>query len=298
VDLVHSKRGDVLAQAVSTATAHLLGSVREELAAVKTQQLAQEVTLNHTVTMVQDLCTALQSTVKQTVARQVEAGNRTVLAQLEQISSQQKKLQELFEQQQQQQQRVEQIRRHQQSIVDTGGVDDFGGAGAGAGVNYTADPLQQDQSSPARREFSACSYATQHTRIAADMNMNAFDVMRTTPPRPICSTIFPESWKKLYDEWNRNDLQSFLKSRQQHWDDAKLVNRYVKRHRAMRIIAKYKLGLGDNNLDDLEVLRRMDSEREDRNLSLSKHLLLLFYNDPTRTRRNRATRNNNNNNNN
>jgi hypothetical protein len=198
VDLVHSTRGDVLAKAVSTATAHLLASVREELAAVRTQQLAQEVTLHHTVTMVQDLCTTLQSTVqstvKQTVARQVESGNRTVLAQLEQISSHQQKLQLMFENQQQQHQRMQQIHHHQQSIVDTGGVDDFGGSFGVSGIDAVADLLQEDRS-PASRDFSSCSYATQQARRAAELNFNAIDLLRTSPCRPICSTTFPDSWK-------------------------------------------------------------------------------------------------------
>lgn len=150
-----------------------------------------------------------------------------------------------------------------------------------------ADLLQEDQS-PASKDYSTCSYATQQARRAGALNYNAFDVMRATPRRPICSTIFPESWRSLYDEWHRNDLKSFLKSKQQHWDDPKLVNRYVKRHRAMRIIRKYILGMGRDDLDDLAVLRHMDDERELMGLSLSKHITLLFNNDQTRTRRNRG----------
>lgn len=300
MDLVHSKRGDVLAQSVSTATAHLLGSVREELAAVKTQQRAQEVTLNHTVTMVQELCTALRSNVQQTVARQVQDGNRTVLAQLEQISSQQKTLQTLFENQQQQQQQrnqQEQIHHQQQSIVYTGGLDDFGGSAGLSGIDAVADLLQQDQL-PASRDYSNCSYATQQTRTAAALNFNAIEVLRTTARRPICSTVFPENWETLYNEWNTNNLQSFLKCRQQHWDDAKLVNRYGKRSRAMQLFRKYMIAMGGDDLDHLEVLRHMDEERKRRGMSLSKHITFLFNNDQTRTRRNRAPRNSNNNNNN
>jgi hypothetical protein len=297
VDVVHSKRGDVLAQSVSTATAHLLGSVREELAGLKTQQRALEVTLNHTVTMVQDLCTALRSNVQQTVARQVQHCNRTVVAKLEQISSQQQTLQMLFEnqQQQQQQQRVqqEQMLHQQQSIVYTGGLDDFGGSAGLSGIDAVADLLQDDQS-PASRDYSNCSYATQQTRTAAALNYNALEVLRTTARRPICSTVFPVTWEKLYNEWITNDLQSFLKCRQQHWDDAKLVNRYAKRCRAMKLFRNHMISMGGDDLDHLEVVRLMDEERERRGMSLSKHITFLFNNDPTRTRRIRVQRKKNN----
>ena len=59
---------------------------------------------------------------------------------------------------------------------------------------------------------------------------------------------------------------------------------------------QYKAQLGNNDVDDLEVLRRMDDEKNDREMSLSKHILYLFNNDQTRTRRSRVARNNNNNN--
>ena len=293
VELLHSRRGDILAQAVSTATGQLLGSVREELQSVKTQLVTQEAALRHTVTMVQDLCSTLRSTVQQSVSRQ-DAGNRTVLEELKNITQQQKTLQDMLDEQRQQQIRHRQIDHQRQTLVLTGGIDDNA---AVLGVDDVEEPYDVEDTVV---ESTTPSFATRQGRLADSININPVDLLLSSARLPSCNTKFPESWLGLYNEWKENDLESFVKARQQEWKDKKLVQRYSKRLRAIKIIKKTILTMGNGRFNAVDVCNTLDFERLRDGYTMSNHIHLLFNNDPTRTRRNRQPRvvNNNNNNNN
>lgn len=278
VELLHSRRGDILAQAVSTATGQLLGSVREELQSVKTQLITQEVALRHTVIMVQDLCSTLRSTVQQSVSRQ-DAGNRMVLEELKNITKHQKTLQDMLDDQQQQQVRHRQIEHQRETLVFTGGIDDnaivLGVDDVETTVTNNDPPL---------------SFLTRQARLANSININPVDLLLSSARLPSCNTKFPESWESLYNEWNDNDLESFVKSRQQEWKDKKLIQRYSKRLRAMKIIKKTMTTMGNGRFNALEVCNSLDFDRLRDGHTLSKHIHLLFNQDATRNRRTRHAR--------
>lgn len=285
---MHSRRGDVLAQAVGTATGQLLGSVREELQAVKTQLATQEVTLRHTLLMVQDLCTTLSNTVQQSVSRQA-SGNKVVLDELIQIRIQQEKLQSMLEDRDLHNLRQQQIDHQREYIVNTGGVDDNADV---FGID-NVETKEDDPPIPIIGNVAIASFATQQARIAGELDMNALDLLLTSPRLPACSLKFPKTWHDLYEEWNTNDLESFVKAKQQLWNDRILVQKYSKRHRAIKILRRMKTILGNGRLNDVEVINILDFNRiRDFSESLSKHIHHLFNNDPTRVRRNRQQRTN------
>jgi hypothetical protein len=212
--------------------------------------------------------------VQQSIHRQ-DAGNRSVLDELVKITNNQVKLQAMIEEQQQQQIRQLQITHQRESIVYTGGVDDIAN-------DHVDESLHVENN---------VSYATQQARLAAELNFNAFDLLLTSPRLPNMKTEFPLTWRELYVEWKDNDLQSFVKARQQEWKDSKLVQRYAKRHRAIKIIRRSIATMGNGRMNDSEVVDALDFERIRDGHSLSKHIHLLFLNDSTRTRRNRTPRN-------
>ena len=291
---MHSRRGDILAQAVGTATGQLLGSVREELQAVKTQLATQDVTLRHTLIMVQDLCTTLSNTVQQSVSRQASA-NQVVLDELINIKLQQEKLQIMFEERGQQIILSQQMDHQRESIVYTGGVDDNAEVFGIDNVETKVD----DIIIPIIRNDRSVSYATQQARIAGELDMNALDLLLTSPRLPSCSLKFPKTWHDLYAEWKNNDLESFVKCKQQLWKDPILIQKFSKRHRAVKIIRRMKTILGNGRLNDVEVINILDFNRiRDHGESISKHIHHLFSNDDTITRRNRIPRQNLNKNNN
>lgn len=297
VELLHSRRGDILAQAVGTATGQLLGSVREELQAVKTQLSTQEVTLRHTLIMVQDLCTTLSNTVQQSVSRQA-SGNQVVLDELINIRLQQEKLQIMLEERGQHIIRRQQIDHQRENIVYTGGVDDSVEV---LGIDDVETKID-DTLIPTNCNDTTISYATQQARIAGELDMNAFDLLLRSPRLPACSLKFPKTWHDLHEEWKNNDLESFVKCKQHLWNDPILIQKFSKRLRAIKIMRRMKTILGNGRLNDVEVINILDFNRlRDHGNSISKHIHHLFTNDNTITRRNRIPRqiiNHNNNQNN
>lgn len=283
---MHSRRGDILAQAVGTATGQLLGSVREELQAVKTQLATQEVTLRHTLIMVQDLCSTLTNTVQQSVSRQA-AGNQVVLDELFNIKLQQERLQIMLEERDQLTVRRQQIDHQRESIVYTGGIDDNADVFGIDNVETKVD----DPIVPIIRNDTTVSYATQQARIAGELDMNALDLLLRSPRLPSCSLKFPKTWHDLHEEWKNNDLESFVKCKQQLWKDPVLIQKFSKRYRAIKILRRMKTIIGNGRLNDVEVINILDSNRiRDHSESISKHIHHLFNNDNTRTRRNRIPR--------
>lgn len=293
VEIFNSRRGDVLAQAVSTATGQLLGSVREELQAVKTQLATQEVTLQHTLIMVQDLCTTLSSSVQQSVNRQV-AGNQTLLAEMVNIRNHQETLQMMLHNMNRLNIQDQRINHQRESLVYTGGLDD------NAVVNGIDDveTLVANDIVAGAVDNPTVSYATQQVQLAQDLNYGALDLLLGRARAPIVSLDFPNSWEDLYNEWMDNDLESFVKARQKEWDDKPLVQRYSKRYRGIKMIRNRHAIIGNGRLTIAEAIITLDYERARDHPSLSKHMHYLFGIDPTVTRRNRVPRNMINNNNN
>jgi hypothetical protein len=231
--------------------------------------------------MVQDLCTTLSNTVQQSVNRQA-AGNREILDELVTIRNHQKKLQEMLDEQKEQQLRHQRLFDNREALVYNGGLD----------VND--EVVRVDEVVIPVADEVPVSCATKQARIAGEMDMNAIDLLMNSPRLPSCSTEFPKSWRDLYSEWKTNDLQSFVKARQQLWNDPKLVQRFSKRHRAIKIIKRTMETMGNGRMNDVEVINTLDFQRLRDGYTLSKHIHVLFINDNTRTRRNRTKSNDNN----
>jgi hypothetical protein len=238
--------------------------------------------------MVQDLCSTLRSTVQQSVSRQ-DAGNRTVLDELKNITQQQKTLHDMLDDQRRQQIRHRQIDHQRQTLVLTGGIDDNV---AVLGVDDIETPYDLEDTVV---ENVTPSFATRQARLADSININPVDLLLSSARLPSCNTKFPETWLGLYNEWKDNDLESFVKARQQEWKDKKLVQRYSKRLRAIKIINKTMTTMGNGRFNAVDVCNTLDFERLRDGYTLSNHIHILFNSDPTRARRNRQPRVANNN---
>jgi hypothetical protein len=251
--------------------------------------------------MVQELCTEYRTTVQQDLTRQ-QSTESTVLAKLNTISLQQAEIQKMLERMNRQQQQHQQILQQRQSIVETGGIiDDLDGL-EDDGFDEMPGLLQDlpeatTAAAASGAGVAAVSYQTAATRRNKAMGLHSFDVMRQTPRLPALDGQFPETWKTLVNEWNNNDLESFIKTKMQHWKAPILVQRFVKRHRAMKVLRRYKDWLGDRRNDEVAVAKILDKDRADRLLSLSQHMTLLFKDDITIIRQIRKSKDNNNNNN-
>lgn len=120
---------------------------------------------------------------------------------------------------------------------------------------------------------------------AQRMNINATQMLLTNPRQPRIGAKFPGSWAELVEEWEREDLQSFVKARQTEWSPPSISQRYHKRLRSMKQLHRYKGELRGELPCDLECAHRLDGERLNRKISLSKHVDTLFNNDNNILRR-------------
>jgi hypothetical protein len=81
------------------------------------------------------------------------------------------------------------------------------------------------------------------------------------------------------------------------WDNTALTERFVKRHRAIKMLRKFKQQY--NYPDDIEAASKLDEMLLSINkISLTKHVNLLFQSDCMVKRRERKSKNNDNNNDN
>ena len=239
--------------------------------------------------MVQELCTVI----KQNLTSQ-QSSEATLLAKLTTISNQQDNLSKLLEQMKQQQQQHQQILQQRQSIVETGGIHHFDDA---EDDDLDVLPgLLRDQPALATTAaashgvLAAVSFQTAATRRNRAMGLDAFQVLRQTPRLPSLCNYFPESWKDLVNDWATNDLESFVKAKMQHWKAPALVQRFVKRHRAINVLRRFKDHIGDRR-DDAAIAIILDRDRLQKEMSLSKHMTMLFKDDNTIIRRVRKTNN-------
>jgi hypothetical protein len=106
------------------------------------------------------------------------------------------------------------------------------------------------------------------------LNLNAFDVMRSTPRKPSMSLVFPETWVSLLSEWTTNGLQDFIaKGTKGAWDTG-LQQRFAKRYRAIKVLTKIA-GRNDMKL----IAAELDVAREQlNNMSLTVHMSMLYKN--------------------
>jgi hypothetical protein len=123
------------------------------------------------------------------------------------------------------------------------------------------------------------------------MNMNATQMLLTNPRQPCIGAKFPSSWAELVEEWEREDLQSFVNARQTEWVPPSISQRYHKRLRSMKQLHRFKRELIGEAPCDLECAHKLDGERLNRKYTLTKHVSSLFSNDHNILRR--ATQRNN-----
>jgi hypothetical protein len=246
--------------------------------------------------MVKEVTSTLRTTVQMSVTRQ-DSTTRTLLAKIADLQKSQIKseamLLKIYQHQQQQQQNRQHpsINRHQQQ--STVAREDDEGANGGNGIGDLADLLQEEPGND--NEDGKVSFTTRQARSAKRMGMNQFETMLPEARMPKVDGEFPECWVDMVLEWDLDDLQSFTTVKTTRWKSKVIVARFTKRYRAMRMLRQYIWQVGEV-LSESEAAIRLDTEREHRKLSLSKHMAILFKNDNTVKRRIRAIKVNNNNN--
>jgi hypothetical protein len=72
------------------------------------------------------------------------------------------------------------------------------------------------------------------------MNMDATQILLTTPRQPCIGAKFPSSWAELVEEWEREDLKSFEHARQTEWKPPFISQRYHKRLRSIKQLHRFK----------------------------------------------------------
>ena len=252
--------------------------------------------------MVEDLCTSYRTAVQADFTRQ-QGTESTVLAQLKAISDQQADLKNMLKKMHQQQQQHHVILKQQQqrqSIAETGGIMDALDDIDDDDYDMMPGLLPDHQEAAMVAGDSAgadVSYQQQQNDRNKEMGLTFFDIMRPTPRLPTVTDQFPENWKMLVAEWLNNDLESFLKEKKKYWEAPALLQRYMKRQRAMKELRRFKDKLGGQK-DETAVAKILDKDREAKdNMSLSKHIDFLQAENPTIIRRVRKPKVNNNNNN-
>jgi hypothetical protein len=244
--------------------------------------------------MVRDVTSTLEATVKMSVTRQDSTARRqnattkSMLDMLADLKISQAKSDSMLlkiyniQQQQQNQQHgnVNHNSHQQQSIMATARDDeeDNEDANGGEGIGDVAVLLQEE---PAIGNADGkVSFTTKQARSAKKMGMNQFQVMLPDARMPKVDGEFPVCWKDLVDEWELDDLQSFTTVKTTRWKSKVIVQRYTKRYRAMRVLRRYIRQVGDS-ISEEEAAIRLDTERNCRKISLSKHMLQLFQHDNT-----------------
>jgi hypothetical protein len=237
----------------------------------------------------------MRMTVEAGITRQ-ESCTRSVLVKLEEQNSCIVKLQEqqqqtllLIQHQMQQQQeggRAPPLLLRLQSTAD-GGIGGDDGVGNRAGRR--GEGIEEV-------DVGSVSYATNHVRRGQRMGYHALELLRGAPRTLIVDDKFPETWPDLVGEWRVNDLESFIKMNPKLWNSTALTQRYIKRHRAMKVLRKFRSEKKYH--DDIEAAGKLEEVRYIEKISLTKHLYLLFQHDNQVKRRVRTAKVNNNNENN
>ena len=286
---------DSIVRRLNDDLATLIGCYQQEIQSLRTELAVNQAAVLQSTVQVQDMCTTVRNALQLSVTRQ-EACNRSFLDALEKFSSAQDEnnrwnkemMLRLLQQLQHQPNNQQSIMMEDRPIDNLAAVD-------GAGAVALADHLGGLPEDAAEEDYRDPSFATIQARRGRRLGLNPIEMLLTTPRKPAVDPEFPTSWMRLVIEWQTNDLESFVRVKTSRWDDKKLVSRYTKRLRGIRVLRRYIESVG-NNIDDREAASRLDNERIDRVLTLSSHMMILFQHDNAVTRRVRVAGTNNNNN--
>jgi hypothetical protein len=111
------------------------------------------------------------------------------------------------------------------------------------------------------------------TGVAAALNLNAYQVMRTSPRVPSMSQNFPDSWILLFQEWQLNRLCDFeKKGTKGNWSNDQ-QQRYAKRFRAMKVLKT----MAGNKKPLKQMAEDLESARIQQNsMSMTNHIEMLY----------------------
>jgi hypothetical protein len=169
-----------------------------------------------------------------------------------------------------------------------------GGIGAGGDAGNHAGRRKQDDDDD---EVGSVSYATKQARRGQALGYNGLQMLRGSPRTPSIVGRFPETWSSLLGNWKNNDYESFVNMNPRLWDNSALTQRFVKRHRAIKMLRKFKQKY--NCHDDIEAAGKLDEMLLSiLKISLTKHVNQLFESDGMVKRREKKRKNNDNDNNN
>ena len=258
----------------------VVSALQVEVAALRTQLNAYQTTLKQSTAMVQDVCCTMRMTVQAGVSRQ-QSTNSSVLARLDEnnraFAQMQESQQEILlllkqqNQQQQQQHYIMAMATSRQSAEEEGvGGDDGGG-------NVARLPTEAGQKAgEIDNDVLGVSHATAHARRGEELGYNPVQMLRSTPRLPSILG-FPKDWPAFLAEWNNNDFESFINSIKADWKDEKLVQRFVKRHRGIKVLRKF---MKDHHYhDEAEAALELENIRGSVKKSLSSHMTQIFLLD-------------------
>lgn len=267
-------RTDNYVNKLHTDVATVIGSLQQEVASLRTQMVAQDRSTIQTLNLVQDLCTTVRTTVNNFETRQGNT-NRLIASSLERIMTQQQEIMNRLNNNL----LMNNIRN---GINNPNYDDDVNSVNDNNNNNGNDNEVNDNDSLSNADELENDddrhrSIYTQQTRRAARLGQNAFDRMLNNPRKPSVPAAFPDSWNDLIREWQRNDLETFVRVKTSTFGCNKLVGRFTKRLRAIRILRNY-ITTTNLNIDDLEAASRLDVERIQKNMTLSSHVIYYLRN--------------------
>lgn len=238
---------------MNTIVAREIESLQLEVRALKNQLSSyHEANLNQ-VRLLSSTLSTIQTDME-TVSAKQESDFGTILHQVKELHSQQLlSLQQLKICQngdQQESMVVENVISNHIGDVDLAGVDDD--------VENVSHPAP---SSHAVVDVATTSRSRQGGRAAVRV--------------PYLESDFPESWSMLVEEWEYLNLESFVNSRKDTWDDTMQWQRFSKRLRFMKQLRKVKVEIEKPYTSDLNLAEKLDMDGFNKGLSLSNHLSFL-----------------------
>lgn len=288
-----ANRTDTYFNNLQNNVATALGNLKQEVVSLKAELRTYQGALIQNYTNVRELCTFVRANVT-TLTTRHETTNRALVASVTSVEERQVehnrtllRLVEMIENNLNNNLRNNNI----MEIVEDNHVVDINDAEPGLlpiiDNENQLDPIVNNNSPP-REVNNNRTFRTNHTNDARILGQNAFHQMLNAPRRPTVTAHFPETWDMLLEEWNREDLQSFVRIKTSTWGSSELVGRFTKRHRAMRLLRDHMRVA--NIRDEREAAVHLEIQREQLNMTLSKHVMHLFKNNNTNLFRRRQVR--------
>lgn len=260
--------------------ANVVASLQQEMLALRNQVHSYQENYEDTIRVVTDVCSTLRTTLQTSVTRQ-ESLSRNINEVLEKLTS-------LDNSQNLLQIEVRQLAQQRRRQVHPNNLPPVPTIMPGENDNPVRDEPQNPpiDAGTIRNRIVPATIPQAVNRMARRLGMDATQLLLPSPRQPSLPPGFPESWLHLVEEWNREDLDSFRNSRKSEWGNNAIIMRYNKRLRGITQLRRHS-ERARHPVTDLEMATRLDVERQNRRLSLSRHIDHLHEMDNNIRRRKR-----------